>query len=82
MAIRVSWKLLKSSTHRQKAETLYNESIPRLTREIDTAESIDELKKIYAEYEKVVLLPWKTVNSKRTAKFQTHWDDSPEKLAK
>ena len=82
VAIRVSSKLLRSITHTQKAGTLYNDSIPALTREMDTAVSIDELERLYAEFEKVVLLPWRSANGKRTAKFQTHWDDRLEKLGK
>ena len=82
VAIRVSSKLLRSITHREKAETLYNDSIPPLTREMNTAVSIDELERQYAEFEKVVLLPWRSANGKRTAKFQTHWDDRLEKLGK
>ena len=65
-----------------KAKTLYNDFIPRLTGKMDTAGSIDEHERIYAEFEKVVLLPWRSESAKRTAKLQTHWFDRLEKLAK
>ena len=41
-----------------------------------------ELERIYVEFQKVLLLPWRSANSNRSAKFQSHWDVRLEALPK
>ena len=49
---------------------------------METAESCEELERIYAGFQKVKLLPWRSANSNRKPKFQSHWDARLEALAK
>ena len=49
---------------------------------MEIAESPEELERIYVEFQKVMLLPWRSANSNRTAKFQSHWDARLEALAR
>ena len=65
----VSTRLLSSLVIREKAEKLYEEVIPQLTADIEIAESRGELERIYAKFQTVMLLLWRSANSNRTAKF-------------
>ena len=75
-------RLLSSIVHREKAENLYEEVIPQLTADMEIAESPEELERIYVEFQKVMLLPWRSANSNRTEKFQSHWDARLKALAR
>ena len=78
----VSTGLLSSIELREKAEKFYEEVIPQLTADMGIAESREALERIYAEFQKIMLLPWRSANSNSTAKFQSHWDARLEALAK
>ena len=78
----VSTRLLPSIVLREKAEKHYEGVIAQLTADMEIAESPEELERIYVEFQKVMMLPWRSAKSNRTAKFQSHWDARPEALAK
>ena len=78
----ISKRLLSSIVHREKTANLYEEVIPQLTADMEVAESREELERIYVEFQKVMLLPWRSTNSNRTEKFQSQWDARLEALAK
>ena len=52
----ISTKLLSSIVHREKAENLYEEVIPKLTADMEIAESREELERIYAEFKNILFL--------------------------
>ena len=56
----ISTRLLSSIVHRENAENLYEEVIPELTADMEIAESPEELERIYVEFQKVMLLPWRS----------------------